>query len=62
MCADTVVPASTGELLHERLGRPDRYDFIADHYKLFYFMAGEPGYGKLIRWLDRTLPKSAAEE
>lgn len=56
--ADTVVPAATGELLYERLGRPDRYDFIADHYKLFYFMAGEPGYGKLIRWLDHTLPPS----
>lgn len=60
--ADATVPAATGELLHERLGRPDRYDFIADHYKLFYFMAGEPGYGKLIRWLDRTLPKSSTNQ
>ena len=54
---DSTVPSFTGELLHERLGRPDRYDFVNDHYQLFYFMAGEPGWGKLRRWLDKNVPK-----
>ena len=57
---DETVPARTGEVLYERLGRPDRYDFIADHYKMFYFMAGEAGWGRLIRWLG-VVERSVAE-
>jgi hypothetical protein len=47
------VPAATGELLYERLGRPDRLDFSMDHYKLFYFIPDQAP--RVADWLERNV-------
>lgn len=54
--ADRIVPADTGVLMWERLGRPDRLDFSLDHYELFYFVPGQAP--RVARWLDEHVPPS----
>src|SRR5262245_31136353 len=51
---DTWVPAASGRLLYERLGRPDRMTIAGGHEMLFYFL---PGHARAIAdWLDRVVP------
>jgi len=54
---DTWVPASGGELLYQRLGRPERLTIHADHDLLFYFLPEQAS--RLADWLDKTLPATA---
>lgn len=51
---DRIVPADSGVLMWERLGRPDRLDFLLDHYELFYFVPGQ--VPRVARWLDEHVP------
>lgn len=52
---DVTVPAETGNVLWDRLGRPCRLDFLLDHYALFYFMPEQAP--RVAKWLDRHVPK-----
>lgn len=47
---DTWVPAAGGELLFDRLGRPDRLTIGADHDLLFYFLPWKAGV--IADWLE----------
>ncbi len=38
---DGIVPAETGEVLYQRLGRPDRLTFLGGHGGLFYLLEGQ---------------------
>lgn len=52
--SDTWVPAECGDLLWERLGRPDRLRISAGHELLFYLL---PNKAKFIAdWVERHLP------
>ncbi len=50
---DTWVPASGGELLFERLGRPERLTIHADHDLLFYLLPGKAEW--IADWVDRAV-------
>lgn len=53
--SDTWVPAAGGELLFDRLGRPDRLTIGADHDLLFYFL---PWKAEVIAdWLEGAVGK-----
>lgn len=51
---DGIVPTSNGDLLWERLGRPDRTTFrlgyTEPHYELFYCLSRHAG--EIARWID----------
>jgi pimeloyl-ACP methyl ester carboxylesterase len=49
---DTWVPAHTGELLYERLGRPDRLSISAGHELLFYRLPGQRR--RIADWVERA--------
>jgi fermentation-respiration switch protein FrsA (DUF1100 family) len=51
---DRAVPASSGELLWERLGRPERRVFEVGHELLFLGMATQ--VGPIVDWLDEAVP------
>jgi hypothetical protein len=51
---DTWVPSDFGEVLHERLGRPDRLHMaLGGHGMLFYFLPGRAGW--IADWMDRSV-------
>lgn len=52
---DTWVPAAGGELLFDRLGRPDRLTIGADHDLLFYFLPWKAGV--IADWLEKAVGK-----
>ncbi len=52
---DTWVPAAGGELLFDRLGRPDRLTIGADHDLLFYFLPWKAGV--IADWLEGAVGK-----
>lgn len=51
---DHIVPADTGTLLYNRLGRPERWRYFFGHLGLFWWLPNEAG--AIARWLDRQLP------
>lgn len=55
---DRIVPAPTGDLLHERLGRPERWSFNVGHELLFWRL---PAYaGDIADWIEEAV-RGAAE-
>ena len=50
---DTWVPWRTGELLYERLGRPDRLSISAGHELLFYRLPGQRR--RIADWVERSV-------
>ena len=52
---DEWVPAKGGELLWERMGRPDRLTFAGGHTLLFYFLPGQAE--RIGRWLEENVRK-----
>jgi len=50
---DGIVPASSGLVLYDRLGAPDRLRFSGGHTAMFYFM--EDNAPKIATWLDRAM-------
>ncbi len=55
---DNIVPASAGELLYERLGRPERVSFTLGHRGLFWRLPAEAAW--VAEWVDRTVPVKRA--
>lgn len=51
---DHIVPADTGTLLYNRLGRPERWRYFFGHLGLFWWLPNEAN--AIARWLDRQLP------
>lgn len=54
---DGIVPASSGLVLYDRLGAPDRLRFSGGHTAMFYFM--EDNAPKIATWLDRAMQERA---
>lgn len=52
--ADTWVPSACGDLLWERLGKPDRLQINAGHELLFYFLPNKAGF--IVEWVERHVP------
>ncbi len=50
---DTWVPAACGQLLWERMGRPDRLQIDAGHELLFYFLPNKAGF--IADWVEKTV-------
>lgn len=50
---DDIVPADTGELLYERLGRPERVVMTLGHRGLFWRLPSQAG--TIARWLDKVV-------
>jgi pimeloyl-ACP methyl ester carboxylesterase len=51
---DSIVPARNGELLHDRLDKPDCMTFLGGHGPLFFFL---PQYSTSIsKWIDQAAP------
>lgn len=53
---DAIVPASTGDRLHEALGKPERWTYPLGHIGLFFalpFIAGD-----IVDWIDRAEPEN----
>jgi len=55
---DMAVPSPLGDVLWERLGRPERWLRPAGHEVLFMNLPGE--YEKIMVWLDGTVPLGSA--
>jgi pimeloyl-ACP methyl ester carboxylesterase len=55
---DDIVPADTGELLYERLGRPERFVYTLGHRGLFWRLPAQAGL--IRRWIDRHAPRVEA--
>lgn len=56
---DGIVPAETGEVLYERLGRPDRLTFLGGHGGLFYLLEGQAE--RIGSWLRKHVAGPRAE-
>ena len=50
---DTWVPADLGELLEDRLGRPDQLWHTGGHGMLFYFLPSQAGW--ISEWIERAV-------
>jgi hypothetical protein len=50
---DGVVPASTGDVLYERLARPERWSYPLGHGGVFWLLPQRAGY--IIDWVERTV-------
>ena len=56
---DRIVPASTGELLYQRLGRPERWSYLLGHLGLFWWLPHEAG--RIADWVEQaTAPTPSA--
>jgi pimeloyl-ACP methyl ester carboxylesterase len=54
---DRIIPADTGDLLYQRLGRPERLNFFLGHELLFFRL---PAHADLIaNWIDDTMAARA---
>jgi fermentation-respiration switch protein FrsA (DUF1100 family) len=51
---DTWVPADLGDLLYERLGKPDQLWHTGGHGMLFYFLPGQASW--IADWVERKAP------
>jgi dienelactone hydrolase len=49
---DTIVPASCGELLYQRLGRPERWSFPFGHLLLFWRLPSQDE--AIVQWVDHA--------
>lgn len=49
---DTIVPADSGRLLWERLGRPERYTFSMGHALMFWSLSSQTQ--RIVTWVDRV--------
>jgi hypothetical protein len=49
---DTIVPASSGRLLWERLGKPERYQYTLGHSLMFYTLSAQTN--RILRWLGQV--------
>ncbi|HLP83228.1 MAG TPA: hypothetical protein VK157_02675 [Phycisphaerales bacterium] len=56
---DGWVPAKGGELLWERLGRPDRVTLLGGHTLLFYLLPGQSE--RIAAWLEANVRKPAGD-
>lgn len=52
---DDIVPADAGDLLYQRLGRPERFVFTLGHRGLFWRLPSQAGL--IGRWLEKTVPQ-----
>ncbi len=57
--SDDWVPAAYGEVLYERLGRPDQLTIGAGHELLFYFLPGKAEF--IADWVERATSHHASE-
>ncbi len=57
---DLAAPAALGDLLWERLGRPERWTYPVGHELLFAGLPGE--FGRITAWLDRAIGPGGASE
>lgn len=55
---DDIVPADTGDLLYERLGRPERLVYTLGHRGLFWRLPSQAGM--IERWLEQTTQSRVA--
>ncbi|XVJ58138.1 MAG: alpha/beta hydrolase [Tepidisphaera sp.] len=55
---DTWVPADLGDLLYERLGKPDQLWHTGGHGMLFYFLPGQAAW--IADWVERKAPPPPA--
>lgn len=55
---DTWVPADLGDLLYERLGKPDQLWHTGGHGMLFYFLPGQASW--IADWVERKAPPPPA--
>jgi hypothetical protein len=53
--SDDWVPYKGGEILYERLGRPDRLSIAGGHQMLFYFLPGQAK--KIADWVESAVPR-----
>jgi pimeloyl-ACP methyl ester carboxylesterase len=51
---DDIIPADTGDVLYERLGKPERVAYTLGHRGLFWRLPTQAGL--IARWLDRQIP------
>jgi predicted esterase len=54
--ADGIVPADCGDLLYERLNRPERIEFPLGHKGVFFLLPSQGG--RLLAWVNRTVAAS----
>lgn len=54
--ADGIVPADCGDLLYERLNRPERIEFPLGHKGVFFLLPSQGG--RLLTWVNRTVAAS----
>lgn len=57
---DKIVPAGNGDLLYERLGRPERVNFFLGHELLFFALPRQTAF--LADWVDQTLKAAPPAE
>jgi hypothetical protein len=50
---DAIVPASSGRLLYERLGRPERWQYPAGHVGLLFMLHWHAG--AIADWIDDAM-------
>jgi len=55
-CFDQVVPAATGELLHARLGKPQRFVYPVGH-RLLLRVVMRLEAGRIVEWTEAALTK-----
>lgn len=46
---DAIIPTATGDLLHQRLGEPERWKFRTGHYGLFFLLPGQSE--RIVQWI-----------
>jgi len=54
---DEIVPAELGELLHQRLGRPERLDFPVSHIVLAWILPSQAG--RIENWISGAIAAEA---
>jgi fermentation-respiration switch protein FrsA (DUF1100 family) len=56
---DAIVPAATGDLLWERLGRPERWSYPLGHLGLFWWLPNEAK--EIADWIDGAVDRGGAD-
>jgi len=51
---DDIVPSRNGELLYQRLHKPDRMNFLGGHGPLFFFLPHHAS--QMLKWIDKSAP------
>lgn len=57
---DAVIPGSTGDLLYERLGRPERWSYPLGHFGLFWWLPNEAK--EMADWIEQASARAASRD